>query len=131
MAGHWPTRTEAEDPGADQMNATPKIVFSKKLVKAGWGKWDNAKVVKEIVPDEIRRLKQQSDKSLVIMGSASIVQQFTSLGLIDVYRLWLHPVVLGRGKTLFKDIKGRHDLRLIQAKTYKNGVIALTLQANL
>jgi dihydrofolate reductase len=128
MANHWPTRTEAEDPGADQMNATPKIVFSKTLEKAPWGKWDNAKAAKEIVPEKIQQLKRQSDKNLVIMGSASVVQQFTNLGLIDEYRLWLHPVILGRGKPLFRNIKGRRTLKLIKAITYQNGVMALTLQ---
>ena len=128
MTYHWPNMTEAESPGADQMNNTPKFVFSKTLEKGAWGKYDNATVVKEINPDEMQKMKQESDKNLVIFGSASIVQQFTNLGLIDQYKLWLHPVILGKGKPLFKDIKDRHYLELIKAKPYKNGVIGLTLQ---
>jgi dihydrofolate reductase len=128
MANSWPSRTEAEDPGADHMNHTPKIVFSKTLEQAPWGEWGNATVVRSILPEEIQHMKGRSDQNLVIMGSASIVQQFTNLGLIDEYRLWLFPVVLGRGKPLFKDINDRHDLRLVEAKTYESGAMALTLQ---
>jgi dihydrofolate reductase len=127
MVKHWPNMIEAEAPGADQMNHTPKFVFSKSLKKAEWGKYDKATVVKEIIPEEIERMKKQSGEKMVIMGSASLVQQFTNLHLIDEYVLWLHPVVLGSGKPLFQDIKVRNDLSLIKAKTYKTGVIALTL----
>jgi dihydrofolate reductase len=73
-------------------------------------------------------MKKQSDKKMVIMGSASLVQQLTHLDLIDEYILWLHPVILGRGKPLFKDIRTRHNLQLINAKTYKNGVMKLILR---
>jgi dihydrofolate reductase len=73
MAQHWPKMTEAESPGADLMNGTPKLVFSRTLEKAEWGSYGNATVVKEVVPAEIQRMKSQSDGSMVIMGSASLV----------------------------------------------------------
>ncbi len=129
MAKYWPTaRVEDEGPGVDEMNLTPKIVFSRTLQKADWGKFDNATVLKAIVPAEIERLKQQSNKPLVLMGSASIFQQFTRLGLIDEFVLWLHPVILGRGKPLFKDINPKQDLKLIKTRVYQNGVMNLILQ---
>jgi dihydrofolate reductase len=129
MAKYWPGASVADEgPGVDEMNLTPKIVFSKKLQKAEWGKFDNATVHNEIVPAEIERLKKQSDKPLVLMGSASIVQQFARLGLTDEYALWLHPVILGRGKPLFTEINPRQDLRLIKSRVYKNGVMKLILQ---
>jgi dihydrofolate reductase len=62
MVKHWPGVTGVEDPGADEMNHTPKLVFSKALPKAGWGKYDNATVIREIIPVEIERMKKQSDK---------------------------------------------------------------------
>ncbi len=129
MVKHWPAVTGAEDPGADEMNLTPKVVFSTTLEKAGWGKYDNASVYKEINPAQIEQLKVQSEKPLVIMGSASIVQQLTHLGLIDEFILWLHPVILGRGTPLFWNIEDRQKLQLISAKTYKNGVMKLNLAA--
>jgi dihydrofolate reductase len=73
-------------------------------------------------------MKKQSDKKMVIMGSASLVQQFTRLDLLDEYILWLHPVILGCGKLLFKDIDYRRNFKLIRAKPYKNGVMKLILQ---
>ena len=130
MVKHWPTVTGAEDPGADEMNLTPKIVFSTTLGKAEWGKYNNATVYKEIKPAQIEQLKKQSGKPLVLMGSASIVQQLTALGLIDEYVLWLHPVILGRGTPLFSNIADRQKLQLISAKTYKNGVMKLNLAPN-
>jgi dihydrofolate reductase len=129
MSGYWPTaKVEDEGPGVDEMNLTPKLVFSRTLKSAGWGKFDNVTVLPDIVPAEIERLKLQSDKPMVLMGSASIFQQFSRLGLIDEYVLWLHPVVLGRGKPLFKDDKARQDLQLINSRVYQNGVIKLILQ---
>ncbi len=130
MVKHWPAVTGAEDPGADEMNLTPKVVFSSTLGKAEWGKYNNAEVYKEINPAQIEQLKKQSDKPLVIMGSASIVEQLTRLGLIDEFILWLHPVILGQGTPLFSNIDDRPKLQLISAKTYKNGVMKLNLAAS-
>jgi dihydrofolate reductase len=129
MSRYWPGATVADEgPGVDEMNLTPKIVFSRTIQKAEWGRYDNVTVVKEIVRAEIERLKKQSKKPLVLMGSASIVQQFTRLGLIDEYVLWLHPVVLGRGKLLFKDSTSKQNLRLIDSRVYQNGVMKLILE---
>ena len=127
MVKHWPSVTGAEDPGADEMNLTPKIVFSTSLGKASWGKYANATIYPEINPAKIEQLKKQSDKPLVLMGSASIVQQLSRLGLIDEYILWLHPIILGRGKPLFSNIDDRQKLHLIRSKTYSNGVMKLNL----
>jgi dihydrofolate reductase len=107
------------------MNNLPKIVFSKTLQKA---EWKNSRLIKENIKDEILKIKQQPGKDMVILGSASIVQTFTNLGLFDEYRLLLHPVVLGSGKPLFKDIKDRLKLKLMKTKTYKNGVVSLDYQ---
>ena len=135
MANYWPTATTgasvrrsqgAEDPIiTDKMNNLPKIVFSKTLQKA---EWKNSRLIKENIKDEILKIKQQPGKDMVILGSASIVQTFTNLGLIDEYRLLLHPVVLGSGKPLFKDIKDRLNLKLMKTKTYRNGVVSFDYQ---
>jgi dihydrofolate reductase len=70
-------------------------------------------------------MKQGNGKNILVVGSASIVQQLTNLGLIDEYHLLVHPVVLGSGKPLFKNIKERLSLKLVKAKTFKNGVVLL------
>ena len=77
---------------------------------------------------EIANLKKQPGKDLMIQGSASIVQQLTNLGLIGDYRLLMHPVVLGSGKPLFNTIRVRNSLKLVDAKTYGNGVVGVRNQ---
>jgi dihydrofolate reductase len=125
MAAVWPNQSETEMRGADQMNNTPKVVFSKTLEKAPWGKYDNVTVMKGIVPAEILEVKEQPGKDMILMGSANIFQQLSDLGLIDEYRLFVHPIVLGGGKMLLQNIKGKLKLRLIRMKMYKNGALLL------
>lgn len=62
---------------------------------------------------------------MLIVGSASIVQEFTNLDLIDEYHLLVHPVVLSKGKPLFKNVKDRKKLGLVESKTFSNGVVLL------
>ena len=125
---YWPqAATNPSTPKEDlemahKINDLTKIVFSKTLQKV---EWRNSRLIKEINPEEIRKMKQQTGKDMLIVGSANIVQQFTNLGLIDEYHLLLHPVVLGSGKPLFKNIKDRHTLKLIKTNTFKNGVVGL------
>ncbi len=125
MSNAWPNQTEATSPGADKMNNTPKIVFSRTLDKAPWGTYDNARVVKDHVTEEIARLKQQPGKNMVIYGSASLVRNFTELGLIDEYQLLVHPIVLGSGKPLFAGLAHAVNLRLLCTEAFKNGVVVL------
>jgi dihydrofolate reductase len=125
MTRAWPTMTEATSPGADKMNNTPKIVFSRTLGRAEWGKWNNARVVKDHVAEEIAKLKQQPGQNMVIYGSANLVQGFTQLGLIDEYQLLVHPLVLGGGKRLWSDLKQPAGLKLLRTRALTNGVVVL------
>ncbi len=125
MTNAWPAQTEATAPGADKMNTSPKIIFSKSLAKAEWGKWNNARVVKDNTAGEIARLKQLPGKDMVIYGSANLVQGFTQLGLIDEYQLLVHPLVLGGGKRLWSDLGHPVNLNLLRTQAFKNGVVVL------
>ncbi len=107
------------------MNTTPKIVFSKTLDKAEWGKWKNARVVRNHVAEEVTKLKQLPGKDMVIYGSANLVQGFTQLGLIDEYQLLVHPLVLGSGKRLWGELKHPVNLKLLRTEAFKNGVVVL------
>jgi dihydrofolate reductase len=122
-----PRSQGVEDPIiTDRMNNLPKIVFSKTLQKV---EWKNSRLIKENIKEEILKIKQQPGKDMIIiLGSASIVQTFTNLGLIDEYRLLLHPVALGSGKPLFKDINDRLNLKLMKTKTYRNVVVSFDYQ---
>ena len=81
----------------------------------------------EIKPEEIVKLKEQEGKGMTILGSGTIVQQLTTLGLIDEYQLVVVPVVLGSGKALFKDVKNT-NLKLLEARAFGNGVVLLRYQ---
>jgi len=132
MKSYWPTPEAIKnDPGmAKSVNESPKIVFSKKLKKveevsnlpAGQASWKNITLYHEINPKEIIKLKKNND--MTILGSGSIVQQFSNLNLIDDYFLVVVPIVLGAGKSLFDDVKSM-NLKLIDARTFKNGIVLL------
>jgi dihydrofolate reductase len=125
----WPT-APSDTPGVDHMNHTPKIVFSRTLESAPWGKWENARVIHDHVAEEIAALKQQPGKDMVLYASANLVQSFANLGLIDEYQLLLHPLVFGSGKPLFAGIKPTLKLTLTRSIPLKNGVVILYYEPN-
>ena len=127
MASFWPTPAgkSANPVFANALNTTPKIVFSRTLEKADW---NNTRVVKELTKEEILKLKQEPGKNMMIFGSGTLIEQLTNLGLIDEYQLMVNPVILGKGKPLFKGIKDRIHLKLADTKTFKNGVVLLQYQ---
>ncbi len=132
FAGSWPYvpdregASEGEKSYARKLNAMHKIVFSKTLASADW---NNSRLLREIDAQEIERLKQQDGKDMLIYGSASMVQQLTKLGLIDEYQLLVHPVLVGGGKALFKDLSEKRKLRFVSAKPFSSGVVLMTYAA--
>lgn len=124
MAAHWPTSTE---PYAEPMNSIPKIVFSRTLKEAPWGE---TRIVSGDLAEEIARLKQESGKDLLAHGGARFSQSLAGTGLIDEFRLVVHPVVLGSGLRLFPEDGAPVRLKLVDATTFKTGTIAKTLEAN-
>ena len=117
MANYWPTATE-EAIIAEKMNNLPKIVFSRTLGKI---EWKNAKSVKEIIPEEISKMKQLPGKDMVILGSGSIVSALMQFGLIDEYRIIVNPFILGNGKPLFRGLKNRLNFKLLRTETLVQG----------
>ena len=113
-----------EDPRIiSALNNLPKLVFSKTLETPDWS---NTRVFREGLVDEVRRLKNEPGKAINIQGSASIVQALERADLIDEYRLYVHPVLLGDGKPLFAAGVKRQDFELVSAKPYANGVVAMS-----
>lgn len=127
MASYWPTPDAIKsDPiVAEKMNTLPKIVFSRTLEKV---EWNNTRLVKADIEEEIKKMKKQSGKDMALLGSGSILSLFARQGLIDEYRIMVNPVVLGDGKPLFKDIKDRLDLKLTKTRTFGNGNVLLYYQ---
>ena len=124
MANYWPTATE-EAIIAEKMNNLPKIVFSRTLGKI---EWKNAKSVKEIIPEEISKMKQLPGKDMVILGSGSIVSALMQFGLIDEYRIIVNPFILGNGKPLFRGLKNRLNFKLLRTETFSSGNVLLSYQ---
>lgn len=123
---YWPTPLAEKEPIAELLNATPKIVFSSTLKDVPWGKWNNASVVKTDAAAEVRKLKQQSGKDIVIWGSISLGQSLMKEGLIDELQLRVVPVAIGQGRTVFSDETNSAQFKLADVKSYKSGVIATT-----
>jgi dihydrofolate reductase len=119
VVAYWPSATT--DPQFQRMNDIQKVIFSKTLNKV---EWNNARLVKDNIAEEVLEMKQQPGKNMLLNG-ASIGSTFRQLGLIDEYWLIVRPIVLGSGKPLFKDIKDRLSLRLLNAKTLSMGNVLL------
>jgi dihydrofolate reductase len=124
MASYWPTPFAIENYPvvAKGMNDLPKVVFSRTLARASW---NNTKLVKSGMAAEIRRMKNEPGKDMVIMGSGSIVSQLAQEGVIDEYQIVVVPVVLGKGRTMFDGIKEKLTLKLIKSRTFRNGNVFL------
>ncbi|WP_371362266.1 putative protein YyaP [Sporomusa rhizae] len=101
-----------------------KYVFSKTLTKVD-GK---AELINNNIEEEVNKLKNQPGKDIWLYGGASLITTFVNLGLVDEYRLAVHPVILGAGKPLFVDIKQRVGLKLTNVKRFSSGVVQLCYQ---
>ena len=119
MASYWPT-VPAGDAIADRMNTMSKIVFSRTIDKA---EWNNTRLIKANIAEEVTKLKQQPGKDLIIFGSSDLAASFAEMGLIDEYRIMVSPVILGDGKSLLKGINQQLDLKLLKTRAFGNGNI--------
>lgn len=100
---------------------TPHIVISRTLDKVAW---KTTRIVRDV--EELRRLKREPGKDMYAVGGATLVSSLMNLGLIDELRLLVNPLILGGGKALFKDVKDRHGLNLVSAKSLNSGRVSLT-----
>jgi dihydrofolate reductase len=124
MVSYWTSPQAAKNDAvvAERMNALPKVVFSRTMDKASWG---NTRLVKGDLPGEVRRLKGEAGKDMVILGSASIVAQLAQENLVDEYQVVVIPVVLGGGKSMFAGVSGRPALKLVDSRVFRNGNVLL------
>lgn len=126
MGAFWPTADTdpASTPAMVEYSPIwrdkPKIVYSRTLERADW----NATVVREVVPDEVRALKERTGGDLYL-GGADLAGEFIRQDLVDEYRLYVHPVVLGAGKPLFPGLARPARLRVAESRTFGGGVVLL------
>ena len=120
---YWPNAatdkklpTDVQKMGRELTEMT-KVVFSRTLRDLNW---DNTVLVRSNLVDEAKALKSESGGDIVIFGSGTIVQQLTAEGLIDEYIFVVTPVILGEGKSFFKDVS-QISLELLNTKAFKSG----------
>lgn len=123
FAGAWPSQTDKAG-FADRMNSLPKYVVSKTMEKA---EWNNSTIIKDNIVEEVSKLKKQPGQDILVAGSATLVQILMAHDLVDEYRLLTYPVVLGKGKRLFKD-GSIAALKLVESKSFSSGVVLLCYQ---
>ncbi|MFI9009118.1 dihydrofolate reductase family protein [Actinosynnema sp. NPDC053489] len=126
MADYWPTADEDPDAPAPVAEFAgiwrdmPKVVYSRTLGSAGW----NSTVVRSVVPEEVRALKSSATGDLAL-GGPDLAATFRRLGLLDSYRVYVHPVLLGRGRPWLAPEDDRADLELVGTRAFGNGVVLL------
>ena len=124
FAAHWPSVTD--DPGAAALNTTTKYVVSTTLTQPGW---DNTVVIDGDVVAAVHRLKDSPGPELQVHGSWQLLQTLLGAALVDEFRLWIFPVVVGPGKRLFGSGVIPARLRLLDVTTSTTGVLLTTYRA--
>lgn len=124
---YWPTLlrnpsgNKSFDDYAIAIDNISKIVFSNTMKSV---EWKTATLAKGGLKEEVLNLKHQAGKDIIV-GSRSIIAALTQLGLIDEYQLCVHPVLVGSGLALFKDINNNTILKLLKTKSFNSGAITL------
>ncbi len=122
--GKYTPGEEAAEPDRkmwEMIHLKKKVVFSKSLKDAE----PDVLIIKGRIMEEVEKLKNTPGKDLWLYGGSGLITTFMNLGLIDEYRLSVHPVVLGAGKPLFVDIRQRQTLKLVDSRRFSSGVVQL------
>jgi dihydrofolate reductase len=124
MARVWPSAEAIKNMPevAEGMNKADKIVFSMTLNKA---EWNNTRLVRDNMVEEVKKMKQMSGKNMTILGSGSMVTQLTEAGLIDEYQFMVDPLALGAGTPLFQGMRRVLNLELTATRAFKSGRVLL------
>lgn len=118
----WPTQAGEF---ADFMNKLPKYVFSESYSEVKWGNFDNITIIQGNIPEQLQKLKNiPSDKDIILVGGAKIVQSLLDMHLINEIHIGIHPTILGKGEPLWRNIRSKNQLNLIESKVYpKSGLV--------
>ena len=122
MRSYWPQQTDDTTGITDYLNNVQKYVVSSTLRDP---QWEPTTVLRGAVDDEIRTLKALPGKDIVATGSITLVHGLIAGGLVDEFRLFVYPVVIGRGRRLFPDATALTALRPVENRQFRSGVVLL------
>ncbi|HLO30869.1 MAG TPA: dihydrofolate reductase family protein [Anaerolineales bacterium] len=123
QAYYWPNQKGDQYGIANHKNSMPKYVVTSTSLQA---QWNNSMVIKNNVVEEIAKLKQQPGKDILIEGSAMLVETLAQAGLIDEYKILVHPALVGSGKRFFREGMGLTKLKLSESQPIGLGVVLLS-----
>jgi dihydrofolate reductase len=119
LRGYWPAQSDDATGVADYLNRVQKYVVSASMTDPGW---QNSTILSGEPVEETRALKEKPGKDIVVTGSITLCHALIQAGLVDEYRLFVYPVVQGRGRRLFPDGVDVPKLTLRDAKAFRSGV---------
>jgi len=125
FASYWPAQVDDQTGISDYLDRVEKYVVSTSLDRADWV---HSTILRGPVADELAALKRAPGADIVVTGSASLVRSLVPTGLVDVYRLFVYPVVQGHGQRLFSDAEWM-NLTRVDTRTFASGVVLLTYRA--
>jgi dihydrofolate reductase len=120
--GYWPLQSDDQTGITAYLNQVEKYVLSATLTDPGW---ENTTVLRGDLVEEVRRLKDADGMDIVCTGSVSVATTLVGTGLVDEYRLFVYPVVMGHGARLFADSPEMPRLELLEARAFRSGVVLL------
>ncbi|HJU75134.1 MAG TPA: dihydrofolate reductase family protein [Gemmatimonadaceae bacterium] len=127
LAPYWSTKKNNEDGIAARLNSAPKYVVSSKLQDRD-ATWNNSRVIRGDVVDEVKKLKKEPGNRIVLMGSAKLVESLMPADLVDEYRLMIHPIVMGTGKRFFREGVSVTKMHLVRERPLALGVASMTYE---
>jgi len=125
----WPDVSDAALRIGDKINRTPKFVVTSRRppVSLEWGEFDPpTQVTGPGVEAQIRKMKEADGGDIITFGSPTLVRSLTNAGLVDEYRILVHPVVTSEGKRLFENLERRVDFRLVSVDAFEHGAMMVT-----
>jgi dihydrofolate reductase len=125
MAAHWPNEPDT-NPIARHLNATPKYVVTRTLTSLDWA---GSQILDGDVVESVNDLKSQGNGFITVLGSGELAQTMIAHGLIDDYRLFVHPLMLGTGKRLFRETSRPLPMRLVDCAPTSTGILMLNYEA--
>jgi dihydrofolate reductase len=125
MAAHWPNEPD-ENPMARHLNATPKYVATRTLTQLDWA---GSQILSGDLAQSVRKLKDEGEGSITVLGSGLLASYLIEHDLVDEYRLFVHPLVLGTGKRLFKATDRPVRMKLTGCASTSSGVLMLSYEA--